>query len=162
MIELYDFTLSKDELAAIYERANILLNPTRQDSFSLVTLEAMKYGNTVLSSDMYAIKEMIEDGKEGYLTRAKYDIWTSENLPNKKIWNHRKKTIYSSYVDENMVAFLVEKMSLLINDRELLSRLQVNAFIKATTGEFAEEYILDKWNELFNECVEKSDESIII
>lgn len=150
-ITLFDFVLSKDELAKLYASTNILLNPTRQDSSSLVTLEAMKYGNTVLSSDMYAIKEMVEDGKEGFLTKAKYDIWLDNNLPNKKIWNHRKNTIYSSYVDEKMVDFLYEKITLLKNNRDMLADLQKNAYVKANTGKFAEENILGEWKKLFEE-----------
>lgn len=54
-IELIDFKLGKDELFKLYSDANILLHPTRQDSFSLVILEAMKAGNAILATDLYAI-----------------------------------------------------------------------------------------------------------
>ena len=152
-IKLFDFNLSKDELATLYMDSNILLNPTRQDSFSLVTLEAMKYGNAVISSDMYAIKEMISDGKEGFLTKAKFDIWTEENLPNRAIWNNRKKTIYSSFVDEHMVNFLCEKINTLNRDRKLLGYMEINAYLKSTSGEFSEEYILSQWKNLFEKVM---------
>ena len=153
-ITLYDFVLSKDELAELYIESNILLNPTRQDSFSLVTLEAMKYGNAILSTDMYALKEMVQDGQQGYLTKARYDIWTEKNLPNKPIWNHRRKTIYSSFIDDRVVDFLHKKIVELNNDRELLNNLEQSAYNKVTTGEFSEQYILEQWNTLFGEIME--------
>src|SRR5690606_6535115 len=51
--ELLDFNLSKEDLNKIYSTNSILLNPSRQDSFSLVVLEAIKSGNTILSTDLY-------------------------------------------------------------------------------------------------------------
>ena len=147
-ISLKEFNLSKDELAKIYYDTNVLLNPTRQDSYSLVTLEAMKYGVAVFATSVYAINELITDGVEGYLTRPKFEIWQDNGLPNEYIWNHRRKTIYSNYVDQNVIEFLTEKLKYVFNNRDMLFRLQINSYKKVTTGIFSENYILDKWNEV--------------
>ncbi len=53
----------------------IFINPTRQDSFSLVVLEAIKSGNVIISSDLYAIPEMVIDDYNGYLVGPKYRIF---------------------------------------------------------------------------------------
>ena len=148
-IQFHEFNLSKDELAKEYNSSNILLNPTRQDSFSLVVLEAMKYGNAILSSFLYAIPEMVAEGEEGYLTNPKYLIWNENNMPNPYVWTHRDKTIYSSYVDHNMVDFLVEKIVYLMNNRDVLQRMELAAFRKANTDEFSEKGIIRRWEEVF-------------
>lgn len=147
-IQLLEFNLKKEELQYLYKKANLLLSPSRQDSFPLVTLEAMNYGNVVISTDLYAIKEMVTNEKEGFLVSPKYQIWNEENMPNKEIWNHRSKTIYSSYIDTKIVRFLVEKIEKLNADRMCLDKMAINAFCKAKTGEFSVEYILNKWEVL--------------
>ena len=144
-IKLLDFNLSKEELAALYYDANVLLNPSRQDSFSLVVLEAMKAGNAIISSDIYAIPEMVTDGVEGYLGQVKYQFWNRERMPNKEVWNHRKKTIYSDYIDNQMVDFITDKIKTLIEDKNTLYNLQLNAYIKANSGDFNDREIIKKW-----------------
>src|SRR5699024_8344578 len=49
-LSLNDFSFNSKELNDIYAESDILLNPTRQDSFPLVILEAMKKGNIVIST----------------------------------------------------------------------------------------------------------------
>lgn len=150
-IALLDFNLSKDQLGQFYSDSNILLNPSRQDSFPLVILEAMKYGNAILSTDIYAIKEMVKQGENGYLVRPKYEFWNQDNLPNKAVWNHRRKTIYSRYVDETVVAFLTDKIKLLDRDRDALEALSQASYMKAATPPFSEDYIYKKWKTLFKQ-----------
>ena len=71
-IRLLEFNLKFEELEKIYENSNILLHPTRQDSSALVILEALKNGIPCIGTDIYAIPEMIEDGKNGFLTEPKF------------------------------------------------------------------------------------------
>lgn len=52
-------TENKRELAAIYSRANVLFNPSKEETFSLVTIEAMACGTPVIGRDMSAVKELI-------------------------------------------------------------------------------------------------------
>jgi glycosyltransferase involved in cell wall biosynthesis len=144
-IELHDFTLNKEELNKIYNASCILLNPTRQDSFSLVVLEAMKAGNTIISTDLYAIPEMVENDYNGYLTNPKYRFFNYDNLPNNEVWNNRTSTIYSDYIDEEIVDFLYGKLIYLNKNRNQLERLSKNSFIKATSEKFSEDYIKAKW-----------------
>lgn len=54
-------TENKDELAEIYSRANVFLNPSEEESFSLVTIEAMACGTPVVVLDSSAVKELVSD-----------------------------------------------------------------------------------------------------
>lgn len=149
-VQICDFKYSKKDLEQIYSETNVLLNPTRQDSFSLVVLEAIKAGNIVLSSDLYAIPEMVVDDYNGYLVAPKYRFFDYDNMPNRQVWNNRNETIHSDYIDENIVQFLYEKLIYLYNNRAEVERLSINAFNKGTTGKFSEEYIKKQWHELID------------
>jgi glycosyltransferase involved in cell wall biosynthesis len=147
-IEIFDFNFNKEKLNEIYNSSSIFLNPTRQDSFSLVVLEAIKSGNAIISTDLYAIPEMVENNQNGYLIQPKFRFFNYNNMPNETVWNNRKKTIYSDYVDKNIVEFLYEKLTFLNENREELERLCLNSYKKAITGEFSESYILEKWESM--------------
>lgn len=147
-IELYDFQFNKDELNIIYDKSNILLNPTRQDSFSLVALEAMQAGNVILTTDLYALPEMVKDNYNGYLIEPRYRFFSKNNMPNEVVWNNRKKTIYSGYIDDNIVDFLYEKICYLNENRYVLEKMAINSYEKATQGDFGEEFIIGKWKSI--------------
>ncbi|MDP4551664.1 glycosyltransferase [Alkalihalobacillus macyae] len=149
-IELYKFNFNKEELNEIYSSSNILLNPTRQDSFSLVVLEAMKNGNTIITTDLYAIPEMVKSNINGYLTEPRFRFFNYNNMPNLEVWNNRKNTIYSDYTDFEIVDFIYEKLLSLNHNRAELERLSLNSYKEANTGAFDEESIKNKWSSIIN------------
>lgn len=55
-------TDSRQELAALYSAAEIFINPSREESFSLVTVEAFACGTPVIVLDTSAVKELVTDG----------------------------------------------------------------------------------------------------
>ena len=54
-------TESKEELAELYSRADVFLNPSEEESFSLVTIEAMACGTPVVALDSSAVKELVNE-----------------------------------------------------------------------------------------------------
>lgn len=152
-IRLLEFNLKFEELEKIYENSNILLHPTRQDSFALVILEALKNGIPCIGTDIYAIPEMIEDGKNGFLTEPKFLFFEKNNLPNPKVWNNREKTIYSEYCDEKIVTFLKENILKYFKDRNLLFEHSKNSYFKSINEDFSSEKIKIKWLKLLKEIL---------
>lgn len=151
-VKLLDFTLSKEELNQLYLTSQILLHVTRQDSFPLVVLEAIKRGLVILATDIYAIPEMVEDGINGYLIEPKYRFFNKDNTPNQKVWDNRKNTIYSKYIDNNIIEFLFQKLKFLNNNRDILEKMMKNSY-KFSKEKFGEEILVKKWEEL----IEKID-----
>ncbi|MDM5209489.1 glycosyltransferase [Cytobacillus kochii] len=149
-IKLDDFNYTKEDLYKIYNESSIYLNPTRQDSFSLVVLEAMKSGNAILTTDLYALPEMVESGFNGYLTEPKFRFFRTDNMPNEEVWNNRGETIYSEYIDRNIVGFLLEKLIYLNTNREVLLEMALNSYEKSNCGEFNDQFIMNEWSKLFS------------
>jgi glycogen(starch) synthase len=54
-------------LHALYERADVLVHPTRYEGSSLVTLEAMAHGRAVVATRAGGIPDKVEDGVTGLL-----------------------------------------------------------------------------------------------
>lgn len=149
-VHLVDFNLTYEELSELYGKSNILLHPTRQDSFPMVVLEAMKHANAVLSTDLYAIPEWVIDGLNGYLVSPKFRFFSRDNLPNPAVWNHRRKTIYANYIDENVVDFLFEKLLYLLSERQALEAMQLMSLKRTSNGGvFSEKCIVSKWSDVF-------------
>ena len=89
---------------------------------------------------------MVTDGENEFLLEPKYWFFDQNNIPNPKVWNHRKKTIYSTKIDEKMVQDITDKIRLLYEDREQLERLSMTSFTKATDDAlFGENGIAQKW-----------------
>lgn len=52
-------TENQDELAQLYSCASIFLNPSEEETFSMVTVEAISCGTPVIALDSSAVKELI-------------------------------------------------------------------------------------------------------
>lgn len=150
-IKIDDFRFSFSEMQQIYAKSSILLQPSSDDSSPLTVLEAMKSGLPILASRLYAIPEMVENDINGYLCDPHYWFFTPDNLPNPRIWNHRKRTIYSGRYSKDICEFLENKITFLYNNRNELERMSYNSFQKAQTSPFASEFIESQWNNLFSE-----------
>ncbi len=148
-MSVVEFALTKEELNEYYKKAAIIINPTRRDSFSLVTLEAIKYGCAVIATDVYAIKEMDIDGVNGYITQSMFQIWDAGGYRNKYDRTHPKKTVMSGCVDWELVYWMRKKLIKLILDRELLMNMCVNSLKLARETSFSGKRVIEEWKEIF-------------
>lgn len=62
-------TDNPEELVEIYSMAHIFLNPSLEESFSLVTIEAIACGTPVIVLDTSAVKELVNDDNGIVLSR---------------------------------------------------------------------------------------------
>ena len=115
--------MNKEELNDLYKNTDILLNPTRVDSFSLVTLEAMKYGCAILATDVYAIAEMVKENENGFLHKPTYDVWDDKGIFRKEYRMNKSKILQSLEIDKDISIWLAENIIKLESDRELLRNL---------------------------------------
>ena len=153
-IKLIDFTLSYDEMEQLYTEHSVLIYPTSDDSYSLTVLEAIKAGLPVISTRLYAIPEMVKDNINGFLTEPQWYFFDKNNIPNSTVWNDRENTIYSRQVSNDIVNFLIDKVSLLNDNRQKLEEMSLNSLELANNKPFNEDYIISQWDEVIEKLQE--------
>ncbi|NTM30910.1 glycosyltransferase family 4 protein [Enterococcus faecium] len=144
-ITFLEFAMSYDEVEKTYSEHHVLIHPTSDESFGLTVLESIKAGLPVISTKLYAIPELVEDGVNGYLTDPKWWFFDKKNLPNPSVWNNRKKTLFSLENSIEMENFLIEKIQLYFNNRSLLFEHSKASFIRGNSEPFNEEFIVKQW-----------------
>lgn len=147
-ITLHDFTFSYEELEKVYAKTNVLIQPASIESFGLTVLEAMKGGCAVIASKLYAFPEMVKDGYNGFLVEPKYWFFDENNIPNPKVWNHRKNTIFSQKESADLITALEDKISALSQDRKMLREFSLNS-LKLAQTKFGEQTISEQWEEVW-------------
>lgn len=73
--------ISEEDKWDLYDAGDIFSMVSKTDSFGIVYLEAWAYRNPVLACDNPAIREVVNDGKDGYLVKFDY----REEISNKII-----------------------------------------------------------------------------
>lgn len=154
-ISVYEFNYTYAELEKIYASHHVLIQTTSDESFGLTILEALKAGLPIIGTNLYAISEMVENNKNGFLIDPKFFFFDKENKPNPDIWNNRKKTINNEdIVDMKIVNFIIDKVVYLENNRSELLKFSLESYKKSNEEPFSEEFICSEWNKLIKE-VEK-------
>ena len=64
---LYLGRLSKDELFSFYRECDLFFHPSKFETFGLSILEAMLCGRPILAADAVGTRDLVTDGKNGYL-----------------------------------------------------------------------------------------------
>lgn len=110
--------IPQEKLFELYEKSNILIYPGYSDSFGFAYLEAMSFGIPVITVNGFARKEIVEEGKTGFV------IEKPDNLNIKDI-------------NGVLVNNLIEKSSKLIKNKNLREKMSKNCFRKIKSGKFS-------------------------
>jgi glycosyltransferase involved in cell wall biosynthesis len=103
---IYMKEVNTKTLLSLYSNAEFLVLPSRYDSYAMVVLEAMAAGKPVIISDNVGSKEIIENGKEGFiipfgdvesLTSAMSNLLNDEHLAKKMGCFARKKSLQNTW-----------------------------------------------------------------
>ncbi len=126
-VEFVEGNRSKEELYNdFYLKSDIFVVPTYQDSFWLVFLEAVSCGLAVISTKLFAIPEMVEEGENGFLIDTPVKYFTEDFLPDVKWWN----TNISEFAREHKEFFawvekdLVDSLTKVFENPELLENMK--------------------------------------
>ena len=110
--------MPQEKLFNLYSQSDIMVYPGYSDSFGFAYLEAMSFGIPVVTVDGYARRELIEDGKTGFIIKRKVNL--NPNKPDKEISKQ-----------------ISEKASLLIENRKLLKNMSRNCLKEIKSGKFS-------------------------
>jgi len=132
--------LSIDELTRdYYSKSDILILPTFIDTYGGVFLEAMNCGLSVITTKIYAIPEIVEDGITGFLIKPPISMFKEDFSliygPKTRAWGkfiNLVKNINGNFIDE-----IVEKVSKLIEDDKLRKHMGKLAIAQIKKGKFS-------------------------
>lgn len=75
-IQVYDARFTRDEVHTRFMlNADVLVLPTYVESFGMVALEALAHGLAIISTDVYALGEIVRDGVNGALLAPPISVW---------------------------------------------------------------------------------------
>ena len=60
-VQTYGYTKNREELAELYSMADVFVNTTREDSFSLINVEAQACGTPIVTFDQTGPKETVDE-----------------------------------------------------------------------------------------------------
>lgn len=119
---IFEKPLPRDILLRDYfTRTDIFLLPTYMDTFGMVFLEAMSYSIPIVTTNVFALPEIVEDA--GFLVNAdKYSWYGKDYLFAWNSWDKWSKFVEKEEKPE-VVNELVEKLSLLLDDASLRKKV---------------------------------------
>ena len=97
-IVVHKANFSRNEVHDLFmSKADVLVLPTYVESFGMVALEALAHGLALVVTDVYALKELVEDGVNGNLLDPPVSIWNGV-LPSSAYYNlaNIKQVIHST------------------------------------------------------------------
>lgn len=102
-------------------KSDVFVMPTHRDTFGMVFLDALSTGTPVISTKQFAIPELIEEGKTGFLI----DI-NKQYLIDKPFYTNEVEKEFKHY-DENLIEELRRKILYCIEHPDLIKKMGQNA-----------------------------------
>ena len=148
-IKIIDRLIPWAELEQEWKTADIFVQPTHITP-AVVFLDAMSYELPIVTTDVWANPEMVEDGRTGFLVPrsgvARYIDGSIVHLNSPEY----KKVVTT--LDPKMVQALVDKISILIENEEMRRRMGKAARWEIEYGKFSIEKRNEKLKKIFDEA----------
>lgn len=127
-VKTYPANFTRSEIfGSFFSKADVLLHPSYMESFGMTILEALAHGLAIVSNDIYAIKEMVMDGHNGYLLSPPITKWSGV-VPNNYFMQGQEFIDAIRDMDDGVyVALLADTILKISTDRTLLDRMKSNS-----------------------------------
>ena len=150
-LEIIEEFLSKEDLNALYENADIFMTPSHNLN-GLAPLEAMSYELPLIGINTWSVDEVIMDEFNGFL------VPKSEKIPYEEKKFHLdirspEFLAYISQVDEALIARLAEKTEILIKDAQLRKTFGKNGRLLVEEGKFSLKERNKRLKKIFDEAL---------
>jgi glycosyltransferase involved in cell wall biosynthesis len=152
-IKLLEDVLPWSEVEREFRSADVFLFPSHSTP-GLAILDAMSYELPVITTDVWANPEMVENGKTGFVIKKSERVpyYVENFIPN---WSYNPSTKFMraiKNVDPEVVNELVEKTSILIEDEKLRRRMGRAGRQEIETGKFSLEKRNNQLKRIFDEA----------
>ena len=129
----------KELFSEVYSIGDIFLYPGYSDSFGFAIPEVMSLGIPVISVDLTTRKELLENGKNGFLVEMK----------KKRGQVEKKSTKLDGPSIKEVLRQLEKKTEQLIKNPKMLKLFSKNAKRKFNLGDFSEKKIQEKMKKIY-------------
>ncbi len=120
---IFKAKFSKEEIVRkFFIPCNLLILPTHDDTFGMVLLDSLASKTPVLTTNQFAAKEIIDDGRNGLFLKSEKLYLEDFPLPSKQ--THNKYPFRE--MEEILINDIVKKINLVYNNRDLLKKLESN------------------------------------
>jgi glycosyltransferase involved in cell wall biosynthesis len=142
-LKFYPLMSQKEVFEKVYSVADISIYPAYADSFGFGILEAMSFGIPIISVDGYSRKELITNGKTGFV------VDYPEGIKNQYDFGWKSIDFFGEQVIEDMT----NKAALMINDKNLIKRMSQNCIKEIAIGKFSIKERNKKLEKIYCEAV---------
>ena len=98
-IHIHEAKYTRSEIHEKFmSQADVLVLPTYVESFGMVAWEALAHGLALIATDVYALRELVEDGRNGRLISPPISIW-NDHLPSALYFDIQDAKKYIQAVD---------------------------------------------------------------
>jgi glycosyltransferase involved in cell wall biosynthesis len=147
-VRVIDGLLPWREVERLYQTSDIFFFPCHYESWQ-ITLEAMSYELPVISVDLEGVSEFVKDGETGYLVPESDRVPRIEDgLPVSQTYPQVLRALQNP--DPRLVNDLVQKASLLIEDRELRRKMGAAGRCQVEHGENSLAYRNARLKDIFD------------
>jgi glycosyltransferase involved in cell wall biosynthesis len=153
-VRLIDNLITPEELSTEFKSADVFVFPGHSTP-GMVILEAMSYELPVVATDVWANRELVDDGRTGFLIKGSSKVrYFDENfIP---LWGEPRFMRAIRRTDLGMIEELVEKTSILIEDEKLRRRMGKAGRLEIEKGKFSIITRNEKIKKIFDEAIESS------
>lgn len=135
-ISFVDSRLPRTEVVErLLPSADLFVLPTLQESFGMAALEALAAGLPIVATDVYALREIVEDGRNGILLPDALGMWQGD-VANRRLWAMRDIDGYArAKTFPGLRTSIAEALGTVLTDRDRLRRMA-----EASTAIFRERF----------------------
>jgi len=120
-----------------FAKSDIFCMPSYMDTFGYVALEAMANRLPVVTTDMFALQEIVKDGETGLLVHAPIASFERDRLRTPETVQRYREAVLDEKLFVSVVDSLEASLSRLIEDGALRRRMGEAAFREVERGRFS-------------------------
>lgn len=140
-IKFYDLMPHQKLMEEIFPKADIFVYLGYSDTYGFSFIEAMSFGLPIITADGHARKDIISEGKTGFI------------IP--RIGHYRTKIDTHNFGDneKKIIQGLIEKTSLLIENEELREKMSIDCIKTVRDGKFSIKERNEKLRRIYEEAL---------
>lgn len=138
-VEFLPASQPRERVLAEYAHASAYLMPTQFDTFGMVFLEAFAHAVPVVTLDGFGIREIVEDGRDGFVVPGYARTWFGPDMlpdPGAAAWDALRLT-RTADERERVVRDLADRLGALLADPAKRAAMGAAAHRKVTEGRFS-------------------------